>query len=1155
VKRLDDQAGSNWKREGLWRGSRNVDSTSLRISIASRGARVLIVALLMCSGLSLARAQTLMRFPNTHNDKIVFEAHDTLWTASIAGGAAKQLTSGLAHDLMPHFSPDGRWIAFTRISRGSEDVYVVPAEGGKPRRLTFRSSRAGGPGPTFTADDNLVVTWTPDSKNIVFLSRSLAFNWSDLSLFTVSVDGSSPVLLPLGHAGLMTFGPDGHTVAFTRSFTNFQTRKRYDGGLAPDIYTVDLVSKHMDRITSWKGTDTAPMWVGRKIYFLSDRDEKRRANLWVYDQDTHSTREVTHFIDYDIDMPSLGEGSISFQQGGKLYLLALPTEKLHRIQVDVPDDGFHTHPRDVHTQDMTRDTDKSGADYTVSPAGDVAIFSARGDLYRVELPSGEIINLTETSNADEDHPVFSPDGKMIAYTSDVTGEQQIMLRTLDGRDERELTHFKSGYLYRPIWSNDDRTIAVTNSDKELWLISVATGVSHRVMQDPHGAILDAAFSSDNRWLAFSTQRSTGLRAIHLYEIASATDNVVSSPMNSDFHPAFSMDGKYLFFVSSRREVAVSSETETNFATLKSSGVYAAALATDIPSPFVTGSDSTPRNGSHPLYLDGLMQRAVPFPIAPADVTSLEVRGSDVYYQTQPPETYGEELPGQTSKLHVFEMAAQIDRVVAEDFENYQLSANGNKVLFEQKGEWHLADNRLGHPIASKVVLDGMKAHIDPRQEWVEMFNNAWRLERDLFFDPMMDGNDWQALHESYAKLLPLLGSRDDLNYLIGEMQGELASSHMFVFGGEDLAPAEHKAMLLAVDFELDSKSSRYRLGKILPGDNTRPAYRSPLTEPGMNVRSGDYLLAINGRELSAPTNPYSAFLDVAGPLSLTLSSAADGIRHTIVVKPLRSEFSVRRLNWMERNRKEVELLSDGKVGYLYLSDFDELGTLQFFQQYYAQTDKQALIIDVRWNEGGHTSQWVLERLRRQLAGGFLSRAGGTQLFPEGVLSGPMIAITNEYTASDGDQFAYFFRKDGLGKIVGKRTWGGVRGMAFGPGLLDGGHITVPHDAVYGVDNQWIIENSGVDADLVVDDAPGENADSQLIISVQTLLEQLRSRPIVPLTAPLLPAYPKRGEVPPSRQSLPSGRVVPAYLPPPLTIRSAGGASPASTAKGLTSATR
>jgi len=392
-----------------------------------------------------------------------------------------------------------------------------------------------------------------------------------------------------------------------------------------------------------------------------------------------------------------------------------------------------------------------------------------------------------------------------------------------------------------------------------------------------------------------------------------------------------------------------------------------------------------------------------------------------------------------------------------------------------------------------------------------MFNNAWRLERDLFFDPSMDGDNWKAIHNNYAELLPLLGSRDDLNYLIGEMQGELASSHMFVFGGEDLAPVQQKASLLGVDFELDSTSGRYRLARIYSGDNSRPTYRSPLTKPSMNVKQGDYLLAVNGHDLRAPTNPYSALVDVPSPLTLTISTAPEGPRRTIVVEPLRSEFSVRQQDWIEGNRREVDRLSNGKIGYVYLADFDELGTLQFLRQYYAQTDKQAMIIDERWNEGGHTSQWVLERLRRQLAGGFLSREGGTQPLPEGVLAGPKVAIINEYSASDGDQFAYFFRKDGLGKLVGKRTWGGVRGMGIGPGLLDGGHSTVPHDALFGADHQWLIENYGVNPDVIVDDVPGSNVDAQLAVSVQMLLKQLRIQHVLPLKPPPLPAYPKNGK--------------------------------------------
>jgi tricorn protease len=395
-----------------------------------------------------AQTPTLMRFPNTFGDKIVFEAHDNLWMGSLKGGVVAQLTHGLSHDLLPRFSPDGKWIAFTRINQGTEDVYVLPAEGGEPRRLTFRSSRAGGPGPTFSADDNLVVTWTLDSAAIIFLARRQAFNWSDLSLYSVPVTGGLPSLLPLHPAGWMSYEPNSHTVAFTRSFTSFQSRKRYQGGLATDLFTYDSDTKHLVQLTHWKGMDDLPMWAGHKIYFLSDRGPLHRANIWVHDLQTNTEHQVTHFADYDVDMPSLGRGSLSFQQGGSLFTLSLPEETLHRIQLTVPDDGAQTGDRVVRTEPMFQDTDHGGTNFTVSSKGDFAVLSARGDLFRLSGGGSSAVNLTGTSDVSEDHPVISPDGVLVAYLTDRSGEQQVALLPAGGGREQILSHYRNGFTPR-----------------------------------------------------------------------------------------------------------------------------------------------------------------------------------------------------------------------------------------------------------------------------------------------------------------------------------------------------------------------------------------------------------------------------------------------------------------------------------------------------------------------------------------------------------------------------------------------------------------------------------------------------------------------------------------------------------------------------------
>jgi tricorn protease len=1088
---------------------------------------------------ALAADRTLMRFPTLHAGAIVFEAHGNLWRVSRDGGVAARLTSDPGDDLMPRFSPDGKHIAFTASYQGNQDVYVIPAGGGAAQRLTYHSDVVD-KAPTRWGPDNMVVTWTPSSTGIVFLSRRMAWNSWYGRLFEVPLSGGLPTPLPLDSGGLMTYSPDGNSIAYNRIFRNFRTWKRYEGGLAQVLYTYDFAAKNLKTISDWKGTNTAPMWYRRKIYFLSDRDKARRANVWVYDLDTKAFREVTHFTDYDIDFPSLGNDGIVFGQGGSLYVLDLPSERLHRLDVSVPDDGTRTQARYVDASKMIRDSDTAGLpDYALSPNGKRALFTARGDLFTVPAEHGATRNLTATSNADEDHPSWSPDGKTVAYTTDISGEQQIAIRPAEGGHEKILTHFGSGFFYTPLWSPGGKRLAFSDANHRLWLLDVATGKTVEVAHNRFSEIHDQRFSPDGRWLAYSLPGTNQESHVWLYEIERAKATDVSGPFANDSTPEFSRDGKYLYFLSTRHENPTVSETELNVATLDMTGIYVATLSKTEASPFAPRSDegaveahdkAKTDDGWTPaavkpitIDLDGLAERTVPLPIPDADVATLDVRGDKVFYKTSPPQTLSGPLAAQKATLHMYDMSERKDAIVLDDLDSYSLAADGTSVLYKKDKTYSIA---LAKPASadgpkSKVLdLAFMRDRIEPQREWAEMFENAWRLDRDLFVNSAMNGVDWRKVHDAYAKFLPLLGSREDLNFLIGEMIGELANSHTYVGGGDDGNPtASVSTGLLGADFALDAATGHYKFAKIYPGDNTRPAYRSPLTEPGLNVREGDYLLAVDGHELKAPTDPDSLMVGLAGgPVTLTVAAPGEGPRRQITVLPLANELSVRQNEQIDRNRALVDKLSGGKIAYVYLSDMEALGMEQFIRQFYPQIDKRALIVDDRWNGGGFIDQIILERLRRVLIGMATNREGAANQDPGELIAGPKVCLINHYSASDGDIFPFYFRKYGLGPLIGTRTWGGVRGIrGFWP-LLDRGYITVPEDSLYGLHSEWVMENHGVDPDITVETDPAQllaGHDSQIETAVTYLMAELKKRPGgLPHPPPPLPAYPPNGQVPP-----------------------------------------
>jgi len=1088
----------------------------------------IVSTLALTAGIALAglgAQAALPRFPQPAGDRIVFVADGNVWSVPKGGGAAERLTSAAGQDMLPRVSPDGRWIAYTEASKAGTDIWVIPATGGPARRLTYHPTTEGGTGGRH-GPDNMVVTWTPDSQYVVYLTKKDQWNTWIQNMYKIPVMGGLPIAMPIDSGvGLATFAPDGHTIAYNRIFRNFRTWKRYNGGLAQQVFTYDFDSRQVTQVTNWSGTNTSPMWYGRKIYYLSDQDANRRANIWVYDLDTKQTREVTHFTDYDIDFPGLGSDGIAFQQGGKLYELDLPSEQLREVPVSVPDDNPRTRPHVADVKDQIRDVDMAGqVDYALAPNGKRTLFSARGDIFSVPAEDGATRDLTDTQGADEDHPAWSPDGKLIAYTTDAGGADQIAVRPAEGGPERRVTAFTEGYLYGPTFSPDGKTLTFSDGYHKLWVVGVDGGAPKQVAQDKDNEIHDQSFSPDGKWLAFSLSAYDRRRDLYLYELGTGKLTRLGDGSGIDANPVWSSDGKYLYFTSNRHENPVGSDVEFDFAILKSMGVYAIPLAQGTASPVAPKSDEAdsgsdddsakPDSGDKPgkdskaksddktspdhpgliapihIDIDGMMARAVALPVDPSNIAQLDTRDDKLFYLTQPIGLIEGDLKGeQPSALHVYDFKKRKDDVVTTDVDSYALSFDGKRVLIKHGGDYTVLDTKpdaaKDDDSKKKLDLSHMRELVDPRQEWTEMYDNAWRLERDLFVSPVMNGVDWKAVHENYAKLLPLVGSREDLNYLIGQMLGEISNSHTYVGGGDDgdTTPGVHTA-LLGVDWALDAASGRYRLATIYPGDNTRDDYRSPLAQPGLAVKAGDYVLAINGVDLRAPTDPDSLLqlADTDTTVDLTVADTPTGPTRHVVVKPVGSELSLHEAAQIAHNREVVDRLSGGRIGY------------------------------------GFIAPVALERLRRVLVSMGTDREGGIGTEPNEVLNGPKVALLNHWSASDGDIFPYLFKAYGLGKLIGTRSWGGVRGIRGNWQLMDGGYITIPEDALYDLNSQWAVENHGVDPDIEVENMPADllaGHDTQLETAVDVLMKQIAGKPagLPPPPAPL-PAYPASGIVPP-----------------------------------------
>jgi tricorn protease len=1074
----------------------------------------------------------LLRFPALSKDSIAFVNGGDIWIAPRAGGLARQLTSDPGLEWFPRFSPDGKWIAFIGQYDGNRDVYLIPSEGGVPKRLTWwidTGSPSERQGP-----NNLALGWTPDGKRVLFRSRHLS--WEDRAgrLFTVSAEGGFPEQVGVPEGGFATFSPDGKKLFYNRIFRDFRTWKRYRGGMTQNLWIYDLTANKLEKITENDNTSRDPMWIGDTLYFNSDRD--RTFNLFSSDTSGKNVKKLTQFTDFDVRWASAGPGGIVFENGGYIYLYDIASGKNAKVSIQVPSERRAVRAEFKKVNDLIEDA-------SLSPEGKRIVFTARGDLFSVPAEKGNTRILAASSNSHERDAAWSPDGKWIAYVSDQTGEDEIWRVPQDGKGPQErLTTDGHCRLFGPAWSPDSKKIAFADKDLKVYVLDVATKKITQADQAKYGEVTGYKWSPDSRWLTYHKTDFQGFHQVFLYSLDSGKVTRVTSEMNESYSPVFDPEGKYLYFLSDRDLNAQLGAFDLSYLYNNLTKAYAVTLRKDLPSLFAPESDevgSEKKKTEEPdksdtdkgkqdkgkgkpeesakdgkkgekkepepvkIDLDGIENRISVFPMEPGNYGQLGANKSAVFFMAGGPAllTGGGDGAG---KLHAFDLEKRKDGVLLEGVNGYDLSPDGSKLGYLAGETFGIIDAKPGQEKVKvgdgAVKTDGMQTLVDYAVEYQQMFDESWRLERDFFYVPNMQGVDWPAMKKKYGVLVPYSAHRTDLTYTIGEMISELNIGHAYVGGGDAPKAKSVPIAQLGVDYTLDAGSGRYKIGRILQGQNWVDARRSPLTEPGVDAPEGSYVLKIDGVELKAPTVPDALLVGkTAGTVTLTLNSkpTLDGAKD-VTVKPLSDEADLRYYDQIETTRLKVDRLSGGKIGYVHIPNMGGDGLNEFVRQYYPQIRKQGMIIDDRNNGGGFVSEMILERLRRVLVG--LGNARNTEAigtYPSQVFYGPMACLINHYSASDGDIFPYYFKKYGLGPLIGTRTWGGVVGIrGFSP-LVDGGYVTRPEFGTYSLEDKWVIEGHGVDPDIEVDNLDNlvmQGLDPQLEKAIEILLAEIKKSP-------------------------------------------------------------
>jgi tricorn protease len=1063
---------------------------------------LLIMGMLIAvSGISAQINAKLFRYVDVSMSQIVFVYGGDIWLAPKEGGTAVQITHSPGEESWPRFSPDGRYIGYTASYNGNSDIYVLPVSGGIPARVTYNS---------FT--DNMV-DWHPDGNKLLFSSSRESGQGAMSGFYLVDKDGGFPQRLKVPYGVLASYSPDGSKLAYITRITENYPFKRYLGGLASDIIIYDLNNNTAKKITDYQGIDGKPAWVGDNVYFLSDQDENMRLNIWKYNTINGDFSQITKFTDFDIGHMSAGPTDIVFENGGDLYLLNLATEKYNKVTINVVSDLSLEMPG-------KKDVSSRISNAAASPEGKRVVFEARGELFNVPSKEGYTINMTRSSGAFDQQPGWSPDGKTIAYWSDRSGEYEIWLQDSDMKNEpRQLTKRNRGFGYQIIWSPDSKKIAFIDETNTIYTVNAESGkvqkVGNTLMNVGHGGRFNftISWSPDSRWLAFARPVENYNNAIFIYNVDDQELKQATSGFYSDSDPVFSADGEYMFYLTSRNFSAEYSDLgDGTWIYPNSTQIASVSLTSEVPFLMEPKNDElkeakTEKDTSEMLVnieFDGFESRITVLPPKAGNIRGI-IPFEDKFVYLRAPNTGSDD---NKNTLVLFDLKEREEKTIMEGVNSVSATADGKALLVSSSGKYEIIKPAPGQKIEKPIPVDGLVMELVPKEEWRQIFQDTWRRHRDFFYDPNMQGVDWDEMKARYGKLIEDARTRWDVTNIQSNLVAELSAGHTYSMGGDTESVKPVQTGFLGINWDKDQKG--YKINKIVKPADWDTETRSPFDRPGMKVKSGDYILSVNGIGLDPGLDPYAAFEGLAGKtVALTVSSsgkAEDADTLTIKLLTPREENNLRYLEWIENNRKMVEKLSGGRLGYIYMSNTSSQGQLELVKMFYGQLDKDGFIIDERFNGGGQLADRFLELMQRPVVYNLHWRHGLDNTYPVKTNNGPMGMLINGWAGSGGDGLPWAFQELEAGPIVGERTLGILVGPATGHSLIDGGGITVPGARLYDNDGHWFWEGEGVSPDFEVWDDPNllvQGRDPQMEKVVEEVMKLLKTAPPKMTPAPKL----------------------------------------------------